>query len=152
VLYNRTAGRRVLEVSGDEAGDALVFAHCAKNAGGGGGGDALAGADGRAAARLAFVVFTPLGGNLSTNTPVLNGNGWRADVSAAAAACRGWAPAAHAGGTRLTAYCSEGVEGAAGAAEGAHVRCAEAITLPPRSWAFFVLLGARADAACGEGI
>ena len=30
VLYNRTVGRRVLDVSGDEASDALVYAHCAK--------------------------------------------------------------------------------------------------------------------------
>ena len=34
VLYNRTIGRRVLHVSGDETGDALVYAHCAKTGSG----------------------------------------------------------------------------------------------------------------------
>jgi hypothetical protein len=58
---------------------------------------------------------------LASRTPVLNGN----DAQPLRLAADGSLPPMPA------AYC------------GAGAACAEAITLPPRSWAFFVLLGAH---------
>jgi len=137
VLYNQTVGRRVLEVSGDAASDALVYAHCAK-AGNNGSVTLMAANPSAVATTLSLslparprleYVLTPSSGNLSSRTPVLNGNA----AQPLRLAADGSLPPMPA------AYCSGG---------GA---CAEAITLPPRSWAFFVLLGARANMACGQG-
>jgi hypothetical protein len=133
VLYSRTVGRRVLGVGGDEAGNALVYAHCAQSGLGGNNNGSVtlmvANPSSTVVAlslslptrpRLEYVLTAPRA-NLSSHTPVLNGDVAR-PLRLAADGSLPPMPGAYCGG---------------------ETACAEAITLPPRAWAFFVLLGAE---------
>ena len=137
--YLRTVGAGVLAVTGDEGSDAvLVFAHCAAAGGVGGNGSVtvfainvspnaqalrIAGAA-ATTPRLEYVLTAP-GGDLSAFTPVLNG----AAATPLRLAEDGSMP------TLAGAYVGGGGD--------------ELLELPPRSQAFFVLLGARAP-ACAQ--
>lgn len=133
MLHSATVGRGVLAASGDETGDALVWAHCASAAHGGGvngsvtllalnpsGAPVVLALSLPSVPRVAFVLEAP-GGNVAARAPTLNGG---APLVAGAA---GDLPPLQG------AYCG-------GAA------CEPNVVLPPRSQAFFVLLGARAPA------
>jgi hypothetical protein len=138
VLYNRTVGRRVLQVSGDEASDALVYAHCTAvgdhHLQSSNGSVTLMAANPSAVSvalslslptlpRLEYVLTPPdHGEDLASQTPVLNGNAAR-PLRLGPDGSLPPMPGKHYGA------------GAAGATE--------VITMPPRSWAFFVLLGAQ---------
>eukprot|EP01047_Picozoa_sp_COSAG01_P041988 COSAG01_NODE_3641_length_5838_cov_3.651333_2_plen_1151_part_00 len=134
VLYNRTVGRRVLKVSGDENSDALVYAHCSK-LGNNNGSVTLMAANPSATSvklslslptrpRLEYVLTAPHG-DLAAHTPVLNGN----VAQPLQLATDGSLP-------RMPALFCAAHGGA----------CEEVITLPSQSWAFVVLLGARSSA------
>ena len=133
VLYAAAVGRGFLAVSGDEVGDALVWAHCSSAPFGGGVNGSvtlltLNPSDAPIALslslpttpRVAFVLEAP-GGDVSTRAPTLNGG------EPLVAGAAGDLPPLQG------AYCG-------GSA------CAADIVLPPRSQAFFVLLAAAAPA------
>ena len=157
-IFNRTVGHAVLDVKGDAGSDALVYAHCAN-------GDFFGARNGSvtvfaanpsarevtlslAAAALPTVGFSTLPrreyvltaplGNLSSRTPVLNGDA----AHPLALSAEGNLPAVDG------AYCGAGKKRPAEMTAGG--ACGEALTLPPRSQGFFVLLGARAAACSGR--
>jgi len=138
VLYNATVGHGVLRVTGDDASDVLVYAHCAAADGFGANGSVtllVANPSNRTVAlrvsglpsrpRLEYVLTAP-NGDLAAHTPVLNGD---TDSPLALGADGSLPP-------MLARFCGDD-------------DCTEALSLPPRSQSFFVLLGAR-SAACSE--
>lgn len=118
--------------------------------------------------RLEYVLTSP-GGNLSSHSPVLNGNVAQPLQLAADGSLPPMPPAycgsgstgevGGGGSERVWGKGGTGVGdvGGAGGGGGGGIgggddggeACSDGITLPPRSWAFFVLLGAHAEAACG---
>ena len=158
-IFNRTVGHGVLDVRGDDASEALVYAHCANGDFYGAAQEAennngtvtifAANPSSQAATltlaglatlpRYEFVLTAP-GGNLSSQTPVLNGN----VAHPLALSADGDMPPI------LGAFCASSRASAAGkGGRSAGRMCGESLVLPPRSQAFFVLLGARA-AACSS--
>ena len=160
-IFNRTVGHGVLDVRGDDASEALVYAHCANGDFYGAAQEAennngtvtifAANPSSQAATltlaglatlpRYEFVLTAP-GGNLSSQTPVLNGN----VAHPLALSAEGDMPPIDG------AFCASRASGTSAAGKGgrsAGRMCGESLVLPPRSQAFFVLLGARA-AACSS--
>ena len=136
-IYSRTVGHGVLSVTGDEASDALVYAHCASERFGSNGTVTVFGANPSLEAvslavskpalpRIEYILTAP-GGDLASQTPVLNGDEER--------------PLALGPDGSLPP-----MDGHFCGAEG----CADGLVLPPRSQGFFVLLAARADGECAQ--
>ena len=132
-IYNATVGHGVLSVAGDDASEALVYAHCsAEHAFGANGSVTLLAANPSSSAvwlsvslatrpRLEYVLTAPKG-DLASKNPVLNG---KVDAPLALGS-DGSLPAMRG------AFCGSGEPG-----------CEPTLKLPPRSQGFFVLLGAQ---------
>lgn len=198
LLYNATVGHSVLNVSGDAASDALVYAHCAKpERFGANGSVTLLAANPSSNAvtlslnlpalpRLEYVLTAPPAasdpeggeGGLASHHPVLNGEAGQplrlgADGSLPALEPRF---CSHVGsrqcGAALHSVCGGGSGAACDSCAGreqhrlrlagcssSDIRtwctsqegsCGQAITLPPQSQGFFVLLAANGPHCAGE--
>ena len=146
-IYNRTVGAAMLAVTGDEGSEVIVYCHCAARSVYGSNGTVTvfaanpssspvtlkllpsASSSPPAVPRQEFVLTAPDSvGGMASQTPVLNGR----VASPLALGADGSLP------PMPGRYCSRG----SGCED-------DGLTLPPLSQGFFVLLGARATAACG---
>lgn len=140
-LYQQTVGPGVLSVAGDDASDALVYAHCAASSYGTNGTVTIFAANPSALAitlevagmssvpRIEYVLTAP-NNDVASSTPILNGN----TASPLRLGTDGSLPPLPGN------FCTSNVD------------CSKMLTLPPLSQTFFVLLGADHEACKQENI